>query len=563
MSGCRTCTRRAVGDQVVQPQDPSPEIDPELAEHLFGNVEPPAKPAIKLRVEVPRKEIKIGADIFRMVDDAVEAIAADPRIFSRVNELVTVIGSPPDAPRAALSKGTPIIRSIANPTLTERLTKFARFVAFKKKDWRDSRPPADVVGALLSRGDWSGVRPLLGVTESPILRPNGTIRQERGYDAETGHLYLPNADYLPIPERPTQDDAKRSLAMLEHVFCDFPHVDRAHKMVPIAAILTALARCALPGMVPAFLFDASTRGSGKTIQADIVHLVAFGRFASRKSYPEEDDELEKTLMAYALSGARCILFDNITRTFGGGPIDMCLTARENVGLRVLGQTLLLNVPWIAIILGSGNNLSMTEDMARRVLVSRLESPLENPEDRTDFVHDDLPAWVAAERPKLVAAALTILRAYFCVGCPPAGCPRWGSFEAWSRLVPHALVFAGGADVLNARPRGDAALTEDAAAIAVLLRRLPMLDPSGGGLTAKQIVAAAFPPHREDSDDTDGWGDVREAIEQLAPSRAGSKPSPRTLGEKLRRSVGRVMGDRKMVAPPAHGGVRRYRVAVVK
>ncbi len=46
-----------------------------------------------------------------------------------------------------------------------------------------------------------------------------------------------------------------------------------------------------------------------------------------------------------------------------------------------------------------------------------------------------------ERPRLVRAALTLLRAWVVAGRPDMGLPLWGSFEEWSRVVPAALVFA--------------------------------------------------------------------------------------------------------------------------
>jgi len=545
-----------------RPDDPDrlPELPPELEEHLFGEVPEQTKPVKILRVAVDRKEIKVGPDTLRIVDESIEAISRDPRTFARANELVTVIGAPPDLPRTPLARGTPIIRPIEHPTLAERLSAFARYIKKKEDGWVETTPPPVAIGAILKRGDWRGVRPLLGVTETPIFRSNGTIRQERGYDPETGYLYLPSADYPNVPDSPTQADARKALADLEHVFCDFQHVDRSHKMVPIAAILTILARSAIDGSVPAFLFDASTRGSGKTLQADVVHLVAFGRSAARKTYPDEDDELEKVLSSYAIAGSRCILLDNVTRTFGGGPIDLCISARDDVELRVLGKSEIRRLPWQAIIMVSGNNLSLVEDTMRRVLIARIESDLENPESRTGFAHADLVRWVRAERSRLVAAALTILRAYAVVGYPDAGCPVWGTFEAWSRLIPHAIVFAGGADPMAARPRVED-VSDEMMAVRTIHRELERLSTGDQGMTVKQILAALYPSQREHDDAPDGWEDFRDAIEQLVSTRPGSKPSGRALGDRFRKHKGRVLSGKRLsvVDGAGHAGSKRWRI----
>ena len=532
--------------------------DEDLAAHLFGDdgdtVTPPPKPAIRLRVEPERARVVLGTDLHRVIDDACDALARDPRTFSRTNELVTVIGAPPDQPRARFSGGTPIIRALGEATVRERLTRFGQFIGGKDGN-KEVLPPPNVIAGLIARGDWPGVRPLTGVVEHPLLRPDGSVRTERGYDTSTGYLVLPNAVYPDVPDHPSQDQACAALLELEAVFCDFPHVSRAAKMVPIAALMTILARSAIDGSVPAFLFDASTRGSGKSMQADVVTAIAFGRFAARKTYPLEDDELEKTLSAYALAGARVILLDNVTRMFGGGPIDACLTARDDVELRILGRTEVKRLPWSAVILVSGNNLVLFEDTTRRVLVARLESPLENPEMRTGFRIPNLPAWSMANRARLVSLAMTVLRAYTSKGCPSAGLDRWGSFEAWSDLIPGAIVFAGGDDPMATRPSVEGVLTDATAALNIVLRDLARL--SNDGLTIRELVHALYANHDPDGP-PDQWDDLRDAIESWVPVRPGQSPDASKLGRALRGHVGRVFGGRKLVSVAAARGVSRWR-----
>jgi hypothetical protein len=303
------------------------------------------------------------------------------------------------------------------------------------------------------------------------------------------------------------------------------------------------------------VFDASTRGSGKTLQAHVVSLICFGRFASPCTFPKDDDELEKILSSYAIAGSPIILLDNITRPFGGAPLDKALTARGTVEFRMLGRSELRRLAWLALVIASGNNVIFPEDTVRRVLVSRIESELENPEDRDDV--RDLPALCRHCRPKLIVAALTILRAYACHGYPDAGHKAWGSFEEWSRLIPHALSFAGGANVLNARPRGDAT-GDDLGALGVVHRELPRLSPDP--LTAKAIVALLWPPGREDNAPPDGWDDLREAIEVLAPPRFGRTPTPKAIGERFGRARGRVLsGGTCLTSTTGHAGIRMWSV----
>lgn len=524
-----------------------------------------------------RPEVKIGVDAWRITEELADAMARDPLVYQRAFALVTVVGiEKPGAAPDPLPRTAPVIRDLSPPAAVLRLTRHVKLIAPVKPTaadaaenttrraarlaplpakWREITPPQAIVAQFLAAGEWPGIRRLVGVSEAPFMRPDGTICQSRGYDAATGYIYAPSADYPRVDDEPTQAAAAEALALLADVFRDFPYVSPAARLVPVAALLTLLARPAIAGSIPGFVLEASTRGSGKTLQAHIVSLIAIGRFAAPATFPEEDEELEKILSGYALTGARLILLDNVTRPFGGAPLDKALTARGEIDMRVLGSSTIRTLPWQAVMFATGNNVVLPEDTRRRVLVSRLESALENPEDREDV--RDLPAYATAARRELVRAGLTVLRSFASHGRPHTGGARWGSFEEWSRLIPQAIVFAGGADVLAARPRGDAG-DDDATATAALLERLPML--SASPLTAKQIVALLWPADRGDAPDI--HDPLREAIEQLCPPRYGSRPEAKALGERLRRMSGRVIGGRRIVGRMGRTGAREWAVEVV-
>lgn len=517
-----------------------------------------------------RPEVRVGKDMHRVIDEAARALARDPLVYQRAHELVTVVGAQP-AERAPIAPGAPMIRTLVAPSLVPRLTRHVQFQRFAPPSqkairaaemtggqaegaWAECMPPPNVVACMLASADWPDIRPIVGVTETPLFRPDGSIHQTRGYDPLTGYLYAPSRDYPDVDAQPTRAQAGAALADLVHVFTDFPYVDPAHAMVPIAALLSVLARPAIDGPVPAFLFDASTRGSGKTLQADVVSLLATGRGAARATYPADEEELTKVLMAYALAGCPTVLLDNVTRVMGGGVLDAVLTARDEVQFRILGRNEAPRLPWRTVLFASGNNLALGEDTMRRVLIARLESSLENPEDRTGFVHPDLFAWVKAERPRLVAAGLTVLRSFASHGRPDVGVKRWGTFEAWSDLIPSAIVFAGGADPMLARPSRETAISDDLSAHVVILRELRRLTPTGA--TVAELLKLLYPAPRPD-EPPDGWDELREALEVWAPGRPGAPPDPRALGRRFRSSKGRILTGHRLEAAPGHAGVVRW------
>jgi len=546
---------------------------------------PPAPPShLDVVASDDRPEVRlVSANPHHAVDEFADLLHIDRALYVRSKQLVTIVGAlpPHDDDRAPVAEASPVIVPVEPSTLTERLTRHVRIVRRKPlskvqaaivasggrappEEWAPAMPPPLVVAALLARGQWP-LRHLVAVSESPILRPDGTIMQTAGYDRATGYVYRPNAEYPAIPDSPTRDDAAAALADLVEVFVDFPYVDEAARMVPIAAILTVLGRSAIDGSCPAFLFDATTRGSGKTLQADAVSAVALGRSAARKSWPSDPEELGKILSAYALAGARLVLFDNVPAgvEFGGGDLDQCITARDAVELRVLGKTEVKRLPWNGVIMASGNNLTLGEDTVRRVLLARLESPLENPEDRVGFAHPHLFPWILENRPRLVVAALTILRAFARFGGHLHEGKAWGSFEAWSRLIPGAIVYAGGADPMLARP----SLTEHAGdasrALVTVLEILPRLDPLCRGLTTREIIHRLYPERTTDAKrSTDGYDGLRDALEAWAPPRPGQPPSLQLLGKRFRGAVGRVIGGKRLIRYQSNGhegGVARWLV----
>ena len=108
------------------------------------------------------------------------------------------------------------------------------------------------------------------------------------------------------------------------------------------------------------------------------------------------------------------------------------------------------VPTNALFLATGNNLRFRGDMTRRVLSVRIDPQCERPDARS--FERNLYTWIPEHRGKLITACLTVLRAFWLAGKPYQDIPEYGSFEAWSRLVRHPLVWLGMPDPLLSRER---------------------------------------------------------------------------------------------------------------
>lgn len=558
-------------------------IDPALAAHFDA---PPSDgyatgsaPAIS---EDGRVEVKYGNDLHRVLEELTVGLTSDRMVFQRAHELVTVVGADTDVGAelaARLAAGTPVIRPLNAHSLRPRLTRHVRFLRTVKPTakertaaacmgeeppikWGESLPSGDLVRELLALPGWRGIPPLAGILEAPSVRPDGTVIDQPGYDAATGFFYVPSQVFDTVDPNPSQTDAMRALAALTDAFIDFPFVSEPARYVPIAAVLSLLARPAIEGAVPAFLFDASTPGSGKSLCADVACMIATGRAAPRGTFPVQREELEKVLSSYAVAGAAVVGFDNIESFFGGAALDKYLAAHDTVDLRVLGQTQKLTMAWRAAVLASGNNVAVMGDTQRRVLISRLEPTTDRPEDRDGFKHFPLLPWVRDNRARLVAAALTILRAHVHASRPACGVRLMGTFEEWTRVVAHAIVFAGGANVLDARPSAEIGDSGERAAVVALMSGLKRLDVDRAGLTVRELLKLLYPksrPPRAEDGPPDGYDELREAIETIARPKAGMMPDAGRVGVELRRWRARFIGAQRLVSRSAGGGIARWHV----
>lgn len=293
---------------------------------------------------------------------------------------------------------------------------------------------------LLAReGNWP-YRVLRAVTHTPTLRHDGSVLQTPGYDAASQLIYNPGGVSFPaIPDNPTLEEAQAALNVLRAPFAEFPFVSEASRSVILAAVLTALIRSSLRNS-PMFCIDAPTAGTGKSLLTELVGLIATGNIPAMMSQGKNDEEDEKRLSTVLRCGDLVIVIDNCEGEVKGDFLCSMMT-QETLQARILGKSERVLLPNNSIVLATGNNLSISGDMCRRVLMCRIDSGEERPDTRQ--FRFDARQLVRDTRPAIVAAGLTILRAYVVAG-KPHPMPKIGSFEEWN-WVREALVWLGCGD----------------------------------------------------------------------------------------------------------------------
>lgn len=365
-----------------------------------------------------------------------------PTIFTRGNGLVRVLRDDND---------NITIDSWVKSNLRFRLSECARYVWLASNDEEHyKKPPDDVVEAILTLGDWP-FPPLRGVTGAPILRDDGSICTEPGYDEYTAMYYSPSDDFrMPeIPESPSEEELLNSRALLLDVIADFPFADKAGPANIMAFLFTMLMRNVIDGYVPLCLVDAPTQGTGKGKLVKNLSVIALGDELSSQSAPHgryAEEEWRKLLLSILHQGSPAVLFDNISEkeVLDSAPLAAIITSGNYAG-RILGQTnnptYKVNISWVA----TGNNIKVTGDMPRRCYTVRLDSNLERPWERSpdSFIHPNLERYVRENRIKLLRAAFIVIRSWYAAGKPPPkDIPVVGSFIEWSEIIGGVLQHAG-------------------------------------------------------------------------------------------------------------------------
>ena len=303
----------------------------------------------------------------------------------------------------------------------------------------DCDPPAGLLKQIIAQGERRKLKPLDSVITGPTIRLDGSVLDAPGYDAATRLLFDPMGEDAPdVPMRPTLEQARDALDLLLHPFESFPFVDANARGAMLSAILTAAVRPVLPTS-PAFAFDAPIQGSGKTLLASCVGAMIEGRSPDIWPHTQgrDDEETRKRLFTALRTGCRALVWDNVTGAFDSASMAAFITADAMID-RVLGKSESIRIPNRALLILTGNNMSLAGDLPRRVIICRIDPETDQPFAR-QFDLDPLQ-WVLEHRATMLAAACILIRARF-THMAAAAPGRLASFEAWDDLVRQTVCWA--------------------------------------------------------------------------------------------------------------------------
>ena len=316
----------------------------------------------------------VDGQLPRAVEETERAlIAAGLPIFARAGTLVEPVS---ETMTAANGRKTVIarLRALCPDSLLEPVAEAAIFQRFNRKrnSWVDVDPPLQLVRMMLVREQRWTIPRVSGIITTPTLRADGSLLTTPGYDPRSELYLLPGLQLSPIPEHPTEEQARAALDLLVDLFAEFPFKDKPlDRSVALSGLLTALVRGSLP-TAPVLLVRADTPGTGKSYLVDLIAMIATGRLCPVITASKNAEETEKRLGSVLLSGTPIVSLDNCTHDLGGELLCQ-LTERPVVKIRILGRCEMPECECRTAVFATGNNITFKGDMVRRGLVCNLEA----------------------------------------------------------------------------------------------------------------------------------------------------------------------------------------------
>ena len=259
------------------------------------------------------------------------------------------------------------------------------------------------------------------------------------------------------------------------------------------ALFLPFVRYLIRGPTPMHLISAPVAGTGKTLLADLISIICIGK-TSIMTINDKQDDMQKRITTVLQESPSIVTFDNIVfLNKASSPMAAVITATEWTD-RAMATHNLVKLPVKCTWMGTGNNVTISEEMSRRIIEIRLNANKEKPWLRRNYKIKNIKKWAFNNRDKLVSSCLTIIK--YCLSLDytiPEDFNKLGGFEEWSEIMYRitAGISLGGflEDVLEDKTN---IIGQDAdSSIIELWLRNGSKDPDGNTLwmTTRQIADA--------------------------------------------------------------------------
>ncbi|MEO3781014.1 hypothetical protein ABGB16_30300 [Micromonospora sp. B11E3] len=397
-------------------------------------------------------------------------------------------------------------------------------------------PPRDILSSVLAGKTWPGVPPLRGIIGAPVLRRDGTLLQQPGYDPATG-LYLASKVALPpVPDQPTPEQvAEARHFLLGRFLRDFPWASAADRANYVALLATPILRHFTRSLTPFALIDATMPSSGKTILTAGPGML-YGQRVMTWAY--SDDELRKSITAVLAEQVGVVIWDNLAE---GSVIDSAVLAQlVTSGVwsdRQLGASRNIATVNDRLWMATGNNLQVGGDMASRTVRVHLDPDMPRPElrDQSGFGIPHLDQWITDPANQLTVLwhLLVLVLDWTRQGAPRVSGLSMRQFTPWAQALGGFLAHHG-IDGFLTNAADVREIDEDETRWRAFLTTWH--DRHGGRAMTAADLRRDAEPMQLGSDVNDPWDG------QFITTHNGRLPNPLQLGRMLTGQAGRWRGE---------------------
>jgi len=485
----------------------------------------------------------IKGEIHRIVEIAELELSIVKQYYQRGGLIVFVYTEP--------STDETLIQPITQPALVRALSGIATWEQFDKRSnkWIRIDPPPRHISILFDSNTYRHLPIINGIARQPYLRPDGSLMKDAGYDSSTGMFGVFDSRRFAIPDVPTREEAISALNILSGLLVEFCFSTAADRSAALSAILTAAIR---PSIMYAFMFHvrAHSVGSGKSYLCALITAFATPQRGTPSTFPVNEDECQKLLLAELLRSPAVIEFDNLTSDILPYKTLCTVLTSEHITGRILGLSKTATVSTRTMFLSSGNNVAPIKDMTRRCITINLNPEVEIPAARF-FKRPNLISDVLHERERYVSAAITIIRAYINSGRPKTKCKSLAGFGEWSDLCRQPLLWLG--------------LDDPAASIFEAIKEDPDREQLDRFLIAWNAVFGNIPTMVRDAVNKSTLSmnenkELNEVLHDIADERG--EINRHRLGRWIRRHEGQIVNGLKLVRYDSNSSAEKWQVKSV-
>ena len=410
-------------------------------------------------------------------------------------------------------------------------------------------PPNAVLAAALEPKEWPRLRPLFGIVGAPVLRPDGSLLQQPGYDPKTC-LYLASKVPLdPVPDGPSGKQVRTAREfLLRRFLSDFPWVSEADKANYVGLLVTPILRSYLRTLIPFGVVTSTMPSSGKTILTCGLGMLYGQRVLT---WTHSDEELRKAITSVLADPVGTIIFDNLAEgTVIDSPVLARLITDRTWADRLLGKNSTAAFANDRVWTATGNNLRLGGDMRTRSVLVSLNPNMPRPEERTGFAIPNLDQWILApaNQRQVLWHLLVLVADWTRSGAPRREGLIMRQFTPWAEAVGGFLAHHGiGGFLANVESVRD--IDEEEAAWAAFFAQWRKLH-GDRWLTSNEVRLSADVPLNEH----DPWDGC------FVTDGRGRFPTPKSLGKLLTGQIDRYRASYVLRSEQdKHSKVRTWRV----